>query len=174
MKNKIMILMLLIGLVVITGCSSNRVAVINTNYGDIEVKLYEDKVPITTKNFIDLAEIGFYDNLTFHRIVPKFVIQGGCPNGDGTGNPGYAIVDEFDASLSHDAVGILSMANAGPDTGGSQFFITLTPQSQLDNRHSVFGKVIKGMEVVKEIENVPTGPMNKPLRPVIINTIRIK
>ncbi len=174
MNKKIMILLLLIGLMVISGCSSNRVAVIDTNYGEIEVKLYEDKVPITTKNFIDLAESGFYDNLTFHRIVPKFVIQGGCPNGDGTGNPGYAIVDEFDSSLSHDSAGILSMANAGPNTGGSQFFVTLTPQAQLDNRHSVFGNVIKGMEVVKEIENVPTGPMNKPLRPVIIKTIRIK
>lgn len=174
MKKEIIILSLIAMLLLISSCTSNKTAIIDTNYGEIEINLYEDKVPITTKNFIDLAESGFYDDLTFHRVVPGFVIQGGCPNGDGTGGPGYTIVDEFVDDLSHNAIGIVSMANAGPNTGGSQFFITLTPQSQLDGRHSVFGKVTNGIEVVKEIEAVSTGPMNKPVQPVVINTIRIK
>jgi cyclophilin family peptidyl-prolyl cis-trans isomerase len=171
---KITTMFLIIILLLLSGCTTSKTAIIETNYGDIEIKLYEDKTPITTKNFIDLAESGFYDGLIFHRIVPGFVIQGGCPNGDGTGGPGYTIVDEFDDELSHDAVGILSMANAGPNTGGSQFFITLSPQSQLDNRHTVFGEVTKGIEVVKEIGSVATGSMNKPLQSVVIKTIRIK
>lgn len=130
----------------------NRFAVIETEKGNIKMELFEDKAPLTTKNFIGLAEKGFYDGLTFHRVIRGFMIQGGDPEGDGTGGPGYTIKDEFHPSLKHDSEGILSMANAGPDTGGSQFFITEGPQPHLDGKHAVFGKVVEGMAVVKAIE----------------------
>lgn len=145
----------------ISGCKSadqggeqmaNRIATIETEKGVIKLELFEDKAPITTKNFIDLAQKGFYDGLTFHRVISGFMIQGGDPTGDGTGGPGYTIEDEFHPNLKHDSEGILSMANAGPDTGGSQFFITEGPQPHLDGKHSVFGKVIEGMDVVKQIQ----------------------
>ena len=131
---------------------NNRFAVIETEKGSIKIELFEDKAPLTTKNFIDLAEKGFYDGLTFHRVIRGFMIQGGDPEGDGTGGPGYVIKDEFHPGLKHSSEGILSMANAGPDTGGSQFFITEGPQPHLDGKHAVFGKVVDGMEVVKTIE----------------------
>jgi len=129
-----------------------KIATIETDKGIIKIELYEDKAPITTKNFIDLAEKGFYDGLTFHRVIRGFMIQGGDPKGDGTGGPGYNIKDEFHTDLKHDSTGILSMANSGPDTGGSQFFITEGPQPHLDGKHSVFGKVIEGMDVVTKID----------------------
>lgn len=131
---------------------NNRFALIETDKGNIKIELFEDKAPLTTKNFIDLAEKGFYDGLTFHRVIRGFMIQGGDPSGDGTGGPGYEIKDEFHPDLKHDSEGILSMANAGPDTGGSQFFITEAPQPHLDGKHAVFGKVVEGMAVVKTIE----------------------
>ena len=154
---KKIIVLALIGILIITGCSKgdvnmNRIATIETEKGDIKIQLFENKAPITTKNFIDLSEKGFYDGLTFHRVIRGFMIQGGDPNGDGTGGPGYKIPDEFHPDLKHDSEGILSMANAGPNTGGSQFFITEAPQPHLDGKHSVFGKVIEGMEVVTSIE----------------------
>ena len=129
----------------------NRIATIVTDKGVIKIELYENRAPITTKNFIDLAESGFYDGLTFHRVIRGFMIQGGDPDGNGRGGPGYVIPDEFHPELKH-TTGTLSMANAGPNTGGSQFFITESPQPHLDNKHSVFGQVIEGQDVVVKIE----------------------
>ena len=128
-----------------------KVATILTNKGTIKVELYADKAPETVKNFEKLSNDGFYNGLKFHRVIENFMIQAGCPQGTGTGGPGYSFNDEFDASLKHDAPGILSMANSGPNTNGSQFFITHLPTPWLDNKHSVFGKVIGDMDVVNSI-----------------------
>ncbi len=129
----------------------NRFAVIETPKGNIKLELYENKAPLTAGNFIKLAESGFYNGLNFHRVIHGFMIQGGDPNGDGTGGPGYTIQDEFAKGLTHD-VGALSMANRGPNTGGSQFFIVETPQPHLDGKHAIFGQVVEGMDIVYEIE----------------------
>lgn len=169
---------------------ANRIAKFTTNVGVFEIELFEDKAPKTTKNFIDLTEKGYYNGLIFHRIIDGFMIQGGCPNvrfedpkdlhkepivkgRPGTGGPGYQIEDEFHPDLKHDSAGILSMANAGPNTGGSQFFITLAPTKWLDGKHAIFGKVIKGMEVVEEIGHIPTGQMDMPLYIIVIEKIEI-
>ncbi|MBN1381696.1 MAG: peptidylprolyl isomerase [Deltaproteobacteria bacterium] len=117
-------------------------ATIETNKGDIKISLLPDKAPLTVLNFINLAKKGFYDGLIFHRVIPDFMIQGGCPYGKGTGGPGYQFQDEFSRDLKHDRPGILSMANAGPDTNGSQFFITHVPTPWLDNHHTIFGTVV--------------------------------
>lgn len=148
---------------------ANRTARFDTSLGDFSIELFEDRAPATTKNFIDLAEKGFYDGLTFHRVIEGFMIQGGCPQGTGTGGPGYKISDEFHPELRHDEPGILSMANAGPNTGGSQFFITLAPTPWLDNRHAVFGRVKDGMDVVEKIGKTRTGLNDKPVEPVTMN-----
>jgi len=124
---------------------------IHTEKGDIVLELFEDEAPNTVANFVHLAEKGFYDGLTFHRVIDDFMIQGGCPQGDGRGGPGYRIADEFSPSLRHER-GVISMANAGPNTGGSQFFITHVPCPHLDGKHAVFGKVVEGMDVVDAIE----------------------
>lgn len=154
---------------------ANRIAVFDTNMGEFEVELFEDKTPVTTKNFIDLAQEGFYDEVIFHRIIDGFMIQGGDPTGTGMGGPGYTIEDEFTPELTHESEGILSMANTGrPHTGGSQFFITLAATPWLDGHHTVFGKVVKGMEVVREIGHVKTGPQDRPVHDVVINKITIK
>ena len=154
---------------------ANRIAVFDTNMGEFEIELFEDKTPITTKNFIDLAQEGFYDGVIFHRIIDGFMIQGGDPTGTDMGGPGYTIEDEFTPELTHESEGILSMANTGrPHTGGSQFFITLAATPWLDGHHTVFGKVIKGMEVVREIGHVKTGPQDRPVHDVVINKITIK
>ena len=153
---------------------ANPVAVFETNHGTFEIELFEDKVPITAKNFIDLAEKGFYDGLIFHRVIDGFMIQGGDPNGMGTGGPGYTIPDEFHKDLKHDSEGVLSMANAGPNTGGSQFFITLAATPWLDGHHSVFGKVVKGMDVVREIGKVDTDFQDKPLAKVVMEKVTIR
>ncbi len=116
-------------------------AIIETNRGTINLELFADQAPMTTANFVNLARRGFYDNLTFHRVIADFMIQGGCPLGTGTGDPGYRFEDECCAELRHDRPGVLSMANAGPDTNGSQFFITHLPTPWLDGRHTVFGVV---------------------------------
>lgn len=152
----------------------NIIAVFNTNMGSFKIELFEDKAPITTKNFIKLANDGFYNGLIFHRVINGFMIQSGCPNGTGTGGPGYTIKDEFHPDLKHDCEGILSMANAGPNTGGSQFFITVAPTSWLDKHHSVFGKVIEGMDVVRQISELKTVRNDKPLNNVIINKVVIE
>ena len=117
-------------------------AVIHTSKGDINLRLFADKAPVTVANFVNLAERGYYDGLTFHRVIPEFMIQGGCPNGSGTGGPGYRFEDECRPDLKHDAPGKLSMANAGPGTNGSQFFITHVETPWLDGRHTVFGEVL--------------------------------
>lgn len=129
----------------------NRIAVIETAKGTIKFELKESEAPITTKNFIDLAQKGFYNGLYFHRVIREFMIQGGCPKGDGTGGPGYSIRDEFHPKLKH-TKGAVSMANAGPNSGGSQFFITEAPQPHLDGKHSVFGQVTEGQNVVESIK----------------------
>ena len=152
----------------------NRIAVIQTTLGTMELELFEDKAPITTKNFIDLAKKGFYDGLIFHRIIKDFMIQGGCPKGEGTGGPGYTIPDEFHPDLKHDNKGILSMANSGPNSGGSQFFITLVPCQWLDNKHAVFGKVIVGKKVLMNIGRAQTDHADKPVEPVVMKKVWIK
>jgi peptidyl-prolyl cis-trans isomerase B (cyclophilin B) len=123
-------------------------AVMHTSKGDIKIQLFADKAPITVANFVNLANRGFYDGLSFHRVIPNFMIQGGCPQGTGTGGPGYRFEDECSASLRHDAPGKLSMANAGPGTNGSQFFITHVPTSWLDGKHTVFGSVLDSADQV--------------------------
>ena len=120
--------------------------------GDFGVELYVTQVPLTVENFVKLSRSRFYDNTTFHRVIPGFMAQGGCPKGTGTGDPGYKFADEFNPSLKHDSEGILSMANAGPHTNGSQFFITFAPTPHLDGHHAVFGKVTSGMDVVRSIK----------------------
>lgn len=152
----------------------NSIAKFETSMGVFKIELLEDKVPVTAKNFISLVEKNFYDGLVFHRIIANFMIQGGCPKGTGTGGPGYQIPDEFDPELKHDAVGILSMANSGPNTGGSQFFITLVPTPWLDNHHAVFGRVVEGLEVVKNIGIVKTGWNDRPEVDVVIEKITIE
>jgi len=162
----------------IEGCT----AVFETSLGTFEIELYVKECPETAWNFINLAEGRqeteksghFYDNLIFHRVIDGFMIQGGCPLGTGTGGPGYRFADEFNPSLTHNSEGILSMANAGPSTNGSQFFITLGPTPHLDNRHTVFGKVIEGMDVVRKIGSVKTDYMDKPIEPVVIDRVTIQ
>ena len=128
-----------------------KVATISTNRGPIKIELFEDKVPNTCANFEKLVTQGYYNGLTFHRVIDDFMIQGGCPSGTGTGGPGYTFADEFHPDLKHDGPGVLSMANAGPNTNGSQFFITHVPTPWLDGKHSVFGRVIEGQDVVDSI-----------------------
>ncbi len=126
-------------------------ATLQTARGPIKAKLYADEAPITVNNFVFLARQGFYDGTTFHRVINNFMVQGGDPTGTGTGGPGYQIRDEFHPKLRHNRPGILSMANAGPNTGGSQFFITHTATPHLDNRHAVFGEVVEGFENLMKI-----------------------
>src|SRR5213593_3003220 len=160
-----------------------------TSEGNFTVRLFEKEVPKTVANFVGLAEgtkewrdpstgekkTGpYYDGIIFHRVISGFMIQGGDRLGTGAGGPGYNFGDEFHPSLRHSRPGILSMANAGPNTNGSQFFITLGPTPHLDNRHSVFGEVVEGMDVVRKIGAVPTGRQDRPVKPVVINTLSIE
>jgi len=131
--------------------SKAYVAHFKTERGEIVAELYADKAPLTVENFVNLARSGFYDGTTFHRVIPGFMAQGGDPTGTGTGGPGYQFGDEFHPELRHNEAGILSMANAGPGTNGSQFFLTFGPTPHLDNKHSVFGRVIEGMDVLRSI-----------------------
>ena len=129
-----------------------KVATFTTNKGTIRLELFDDKTPKTVANFEKLCADGFYDGLKFHRVIANFMIQGGCPQGTGTGGPGYQFEDEFHPELKHDGPGILSMANAGPNTNGSQFFITHVATPHLDGKHSVFGRVLEGQDIVDAIE----------------------
>jgi peptidyl-prolyl cis-trans isomerase A (cyclophilin A) len=160
-----------------------------TSEGRFTVRLFDEDAPRTVANFVELAEgtkewtdprtgqkakRPLYDGLIFHRVIGGFMIQGGDPLGTGTGGPGYKFGDEFSPKLRHDKAGILSMANSGPNTNGSQFFITLAPTPWLDNKHSVFGEVVEGMEVVKKIAETPTSkPGDRPLKPITVQTIKI-
>ena len=129
-----------------------KVATIQTNRGNIKLQLHDDKVPKTVENFEKLANQGFYNGLKFHRVIADFMVQTGCPQGTGTGGPGYKFADEFHKDLKHDGPGVLSMANSGPNTNGSQFFITHVATPWLDGKHSVFGRVIEGQDVIDAIQ----------------------
>ena len=128
-----------------------KIATFDTDKGTIKVQLHDDKAPKTVANFEKLVGDGYYDGLIFHRVIADFMIQGGCPEGTGTGGPGYQFEDEFHPDLRHESAGVLSMANAGPNTNGSQFFITHGPTPWLDNKHSVFGNVLEGQDVVDAV-----------------------
>lgn len=163
-------------------------ATLKTSMGVIVVQLFEDKAPKTVENFVGLAtgskewtdprtgqkvKQPLYNGTIFHRVIPGFMIQGGDPLGRGTGGPGYRFADEFNPALRHNKAGILSMANAGPNTNGSQFFITLAPTPHLDNRHSVFGEVVQGQEVVMAIGNTPRGANDRPLKDAVLQEVII-
>ncbi len=152
---------------------ANRAAQVKTNLGSFTIELFEDRAPQTTKNFIDLAEKGFYDGVIFHRVIKDFMLQGGDPDGTGRGGPGYNIPDEFHPDLKHHGPGILSMANAGPNTGGSQFFITLEATTWLDGKHAVFGEVTEGMDVIQTIGTTPTARGDRPLEDVVMESVTI-
>jgi cyclophilin family peptidyl-prolyl cis-trans isomerase len=151
--------------------NKNYSAIIHTEKGDITVELFTSKTPVTVNNFIFLVRENFYNDTIFHRVIKDFMIQGGDPTGTGRGGPGYRFADEFNPTLKHNKPGILSMANAGPGTNGSQFFITHVPTPWLDNRHSVFGQVTKGLDVVLAIP--PRDPMKPEYPGVKILTIEI-
>ena len=164
-------------------------AVMKTTRGDITLKLYSKKTPKTVSNFVGLASgekdwkspatgerkkgVAFYNGLTFHRVIDGFMIQGGCPLGTGTGDPGYSFDDECASGCSFDKKGLLAMANAGPGTNGSQFFITTSTPTYLNNKHTIFGEVVKGYEVVENISRAPKGPMDKPIEPITITSITL-
>ncbi|USZ67538.1 peptidylprolyl isomerase [Halorussus salilacus] len=174
-------------------------ATLHTNHGDIEVRLFDERAPKTVENFVNLAEHdpaandepapetttwkdpetgeirgdALYDGVLFHRVIEDFMIQGGDPTGTGRGGPGYQFDDEFHPELRHDGPGKLSMANSGPNTNGSQFFITLDAQPHLDDKHAVFGEVVDGMDVVEEIGSVPTGRNDKPADDVVLESVEV-
>ena len=163
-------------------------AVFDTTEGNFSIRLFDTEAPNTVANFVGLAEgtkewtdprtnkkvtQPYYDGIIFHRVIDGFMIQGGDPLGQGIGGPGYKFADEFHPSARHNKAGILSMANAGPNTNGGQFFITLGPTPHLDNKHSVFGEVDEGMDVVRKIGSIATGPRDRPLKDVVINSVKI-
>ena len=140
-------------------------ACIKTNKGDINLNLFSEEAPITVGNFINLSQKKYYDGLNFHRVIDNFMIQGGCPFGSGTGSPGYQFEDEVNTGLKHNTPGVLSMANAGPNTGGSQFFLTTVATPWLNGNHAVFGQVSEGMDVVQAIERCQKLPGDRPAQP---------
>jgi cyclophilin family peptidyl-prolyl cis-trans isomerase len=145
-----------------------------TSMGNFTIELFEAQTPKTVDNFVKLAEKNFYDGVIFHRVIDGFMIQGGDPTGTGRGGPGYQFADEIHPQLKHTSDGMLSMANAGPNTNGSQFFITLAPTPHLDGRHTVFGKVVEGMDVVKKIGKTPTARGDRPVTDVVMKSVRIE
>jgi peptidyl-prolyl cis-trans isomerase A (cyclophilin A) len=169
--------------------SDDLTATLHTNRGDVEVELFDERAPNTVENFVGLAtgetawedpESGgtvegepLYDDVLFHRIIEGFMIQGGDPTGTGRGGPGYTFDDEFHPELRHDGPGTLSMANSGPDTNGSQFFITLDATPHLDDRHAVFGEVVEGMDVVEEIGSVETDSNDRPVEDVVLESVTV-
>jgi len=153
--------------------SSNYIATIRTNMGDVVIELYATAAPETVNNFVFLAEEGFYDDVIFHRVIESFMIQGGDPTGTGSGGPGYSFEDEFDSSLVFDRPGILAMANAGPNTNGSQFFITVVPTPHLNGAHTIFGQVLEGQGIADSISKAPSDASGRPNQPVIIDSIEI-
>jgi peptidyl-prolyl cis-trans isomerase A (cyclophilin A) len=164
-------------------------AIFETSQGNIVIRLLEKEAPKTVENFVGLAEgtkeftnektgkkekRNFYDGLSFHRVIPQFMIQGGCPEGTGRGGPGYKFADEFHPSLRHSTAGKLSMANAGPGTNGSQFFITVAATPWLDNKHTIFGEVVEGQDVADKISNAPRDGSDRPRTPITLNKVRIE
>ena len=160
-----------------------------TTKGEIVAELFDEDVPGTVANFVGLisgekewvdpatrekVKRPFYDGLIFHRVIDGFMLQGGCPMGTGVGGPGYQFADEFGAGLKHDRPGLLSMANSGPNTNGSQFFVTLVPTPWLDNKHALFGEVVEGMDVVQKIGKTPTGRNDRPVTDIVINSVQIE
>jgi peptidyl-prolyl cis-trans isomerase A (cyclophilin A) len=146
-----------------------------TSLGNFTIELFEQETPNTVGNFVKLAEKNFYNGVIFHRVIDGFMIQGGDPTGTGRGGPGYQFVDEFHVKLKHNSEGILSMANAGPNTNGSQFFITLAPTPHLDGRHTVFGKVVEGMDIVRKIGKTKTSkPGDRPVVDVVMNKVTVQ
>jgi len=178
---------IIVALFLLTGCgeqnmkTTNKIATVETTLGTFKIELASDKAPLTTQNFIDLTAKGFYEGTKFHRIIKKFMIQGGDPLTKedskkqlwGTGGPGYEIEDEFDSSLSN-VRGTISMANHGPDTGGSQFFINVVDNTYLDNRHTVFGHIVEGMNIIDKIGTTPTDRSDRPLEAVVIKKVRVE
>ena len=152
---------------------ANPTVTIETNHGTITAEMYMDKAPKTAGNFIELAKKGYYDDLIFHRVIDGFMIQGGCPDGTGRGGPGYTIPDEFAEGLAHTDKGMFSMANAGPNTGGSQFFITLAATPWLDGKHAIFGHVTGGLDVVETIGKIETGFGDHPNEPVVMMKVTV-
>jgi len=164
-------------------------AIFETNHGNIVIRLLEKEAPNTVANFVGLAEgtkeftdpktggkakRPFYDGLGFHRVIPQFMIQGGCPQGTGSGGPGYRFADEFHSSLKHDKTGKLSMANAGPGTNGSQFFITVAATPWLDSKHTIFGEVVEGQDVADKISKLDRDGNDRPRQPVTMQKVRIE
>jgi len=160
-----------------------------TSEGNFKVRLFDDKAPKTVANFTGLADGSkewtdpktrqkvtrpFYDGLIFHRVIDGFMIQGGCPMGSGMGGPGYQFGDEFGPGLRHDREGLLSMANSGPGTNGSQFFITLAPTPWLDNKHAIFGEVVEGMDVIRKIGKIATGRNDRPVKDIVVSSVKIE
>ena len=154
--------------------SKSYSATFKTNHGDIEIELFRSQAPVTVNNFVFLARDGFYNDVIFHRIIPGFMIQGGDPDGTGTGGPGYKFQDEFDESLAFDRTGILAMANSGPATNGSQFFITVAPTPHLNGKHTIFGRITGGQDIADAISNVAQESGNRPAETVTLERIEIQ
>lgn len=152
---------------------ANPTVTIETNHGTIIAEMFSDAAPKTAGNFIELAKKGFYDGIIFHRVIAGFMLQSGDPTGTGTGGPGYSIPDEFGEGLGHTEPGTFSMANSGPNSGGSQFFITLAATSWLDGKHAIFGKVTGGMDVVEAIGKLKTGMGDRPVEDVIMEKVTV-